>query len=218
MTAMVGGLGTFAAFVVAVALDPVTLAVGGGWMLIGMGIYVAYRRHQGLPLVETVKVESLEPLGVEEVEYRSVLVVFEEDPFSEEMVATAKTLAARRRQAIYVLSLVDVPTNLPLDADLEELDGAAQSKIERAKLICGQRVSGTVMRVRPGQAGQAIVERAKEIDAAAIVLQLLYRNGGPLYSKTLQTVLAERPTRVIVSAHPEETPEVPGVAAEPLKS
>ena len=36
------------------------------------------------------------------------------------------------------------------------------------------------------------------INAAAIVVGLRYRNGAPLYDKTLQTVLGERPCRVIV--------------------
>ena len=36
------------------------------------------------------------------------------------------------------------------------------------------------------------------INAAAIVIGLLYRNGRPRYDKTLQTVLSERPCRVIV--------------------
>ncbi len=95
LTAVLGGLGTFGAFVVAMALNPIVLATGGGWMIVGTLLYVAYRRHQGLPLTKTVKVETLTPLGVEEVEYKSVLVAFDEDdPFSEEAVATAKALAA----------------------------------------------------------------------------------------------------------------------------
>ena len=61
-----------------------------------------------------------EPLGVEEVEYQSVLVAFEEEPFSKEAVATAARLAARRRRGIHVLAIVNVPTHLPLDAPLEE--------------------------------------------------------------------------------------------------
>jgi hypothetical protein len=36
------------------------------------------------------------------------------------------------------------------------------------------------------------------INAAAVVIGLHYRNGRPLYDKTLQTVLSERPCRVIV--------------------
>ena len=47
ITAVLGGLGTFAAFVVAMVLDPVILATGGGWMIAGTLLYVAYRRHQG---------------------------------------------------------------------------------------------------------------------------------------------------------------------------
>ncbi len=134
-----------------------------------------------------------------------MLVAFDEDdPFSEEAVATAKALAARRRRAIHVLSLINVPANLPLDATLDGREAAARSKLEQAKLICGQRVSGSVEHVRMGQAGNAIVEEAKSINAAAIVMPLRYRGGAPLYGKTLQTVLGKRPCRVIVSAHPGE--------------
>ena len=208
MTAVIGGIGTFGAFVVAMVLDPVVLATGGGWMIAGTVLYVVYRRYKGLPLRETVKVEALTPLGVEEVEYRSVLVAFaEDDPFSTEAVITAKALAARRRRAIHVVSLVEVPSNLPLDAELPEQEGAARTKLERAKLICGQRVSGSIVHVRLGGAGQAIVDEAKRINAAAIVMPLRYRGGAPLYGKTLQTVLAKRPCRVIVSANPSESTE-----------
>ena len=210
VTAILGGLGTGAAFVVAMALDPVILAVGGGWMGIGMLIYVLYRRHQGLPLRQTVRVQSLEPLGVQEVEYNSVLIAFEDEPFLEETVATAAALGSKRRRALHVLALVEVPKDLPLDAPVEAAESEAQSRIERAKLICGRRVSGEIEHVRAGQAGVRIVERAKEINAAAIVMQLRYRNGAPLYGKSLQTVLAERPCRVIVAAQPEESREPRG--------
>jgi APA family basic amino acid/polyamine antiporter len=204
LTAVLGGLGTFSAWIVVMALNLRTLVVGAGWMLLGIAIYYFYRRHCELPLVQTVKVVTPEPVGVQEVEYQSVLVAFEEEPFSKEAVATAARLAARRRRGIHVLAIVNVPTHLPLDAPLEEQESEAQSKIEQAKLIGGMRVTGSVQRVRPGQAGQAIVEEARAIKAAAIVMQLRYRNGTPLYGKTLQTVLAERPTRVIVAAQPGE--------------
>jgi basic amino acid/polyamine antiporter, APA family len=206
MTAVLGGLGTFGAFIVAMALDPVILVAGGGWMVLGMASYVLYRRRQGLPLTETVKVQSLAPLGVEEVEYRSVLVAFEDDPFRDDTLATAARLGAQRRRGIHVVSLINVPKNLPLDAPLDEEESVAQAKVERAKLIAGGRVTGHTLRVRPGQAGHAIVDEAQDIDAAAVVMQLNYRNGTPLYSSTLRTVLAERPCRVIVAAEPEAAP------------
>jgi APA family basic amino acid/polyamine antiporter len=102
--------------------------------------------------------------------------------------------------------MLTVPTDLPLQAELSNQESEAQSKIEQAKLIGGQRVTGHVDRVRPGQAGYAIAGEAKLIKAAAVVVGLRYRDGVPLYDKTLQTVLGERPTRVIVvsdrSVHP----------------
>jgi APA family basic amino acid/polyamine antiporter len=199
LTAVLGGLGTFAAWIVVMALNPRTLAVGIGWMALGIAVYVLYRRNQRLPLTETVKVLLPEPLGVEEIEYRSVLVAFEDgEPFSEEMVATAVKLASKRRRGIHIHSMLTVPTHLPLDAELPEGEAEAQSKIEQAKLIGGQRVTGHVERVRPGQAGYEIADEAKLISAAAVVVGLRYRNGRPLYDKTLQTVLGERPCRVIV--------------------
>jgi APA family basic amino acid/polyamine antiporter len=214
ITAVLGGLGTFAAWIVVMALNPRTLFVGTGWMVLGIVVYVLYRRNQGLPLTETVKVVLPEPLGVEEVEYRSVLVAFEDDEeFSPEMVATAVKLASKRRRGIHVHSMMTVPTNLPLSASMPEKEGEAQSRIEEAKLIGGQRVTGHVARVRPGQAGYSVAEEAAEIKAAAIVIGLRYRNGVPLYDKTLQTILGERPCRVIVVSDPtEKPPAVPGAA------
>jgi APA family basic amino acid/polyamine antiporter len=203
LTALFGGLGTFAAWVVVMALNTRTLLIGTAWMLVGLAVYFLYRRSQGLGLRQTVKVLLPEPLGVDEVEYHSVLVAFEdEEPFSEEMVATAAKLASRRRRGIHVHSMLTVPTHLPLDAELRDEEAGAQGKVEQAKLIGGQRVTGHVERVRPGQAGYSVAEEAKEIEAAAVVVGLRRRNGKPLYDKTLQTVLGERPCRVIVVSEP----------------
>jgi APA family basic amino acid/polyamine antiporter len=203
MTAVLGGLGTFAAWIVVMALNPSTLFVGIGWMVAGITVYVLYRRSQGLPLTETVKVVLPEPLGVEEVEYRSVLVAFEDDEeFSPEMVATAVKLASKRRRGIHVHSMMTVPTNLPLDAEMAEAEAEAQRKIEQARLIGGQRVTGHVARVRPGQSGYSVADEAAEIKAEVIVMGLRYRRGVPLYDKMLQTVLGERPCRVIVVSDP----------------
>src|SRR3954452_10062225 len=209
ITAVLGGLGTFAAWVIVIALHTTTGLVGAGWMLFGVLLYAAYRRRHQLPLRETVKVVTPEPLGVEEVEYKSVLVVFESDSFSNEAVAMAVRLAARRRRGIHVLAIATVPTHLPLDAELEEQEEDANSKIEQAKIIGGLRVTGHVVRVRPGQEARMIIEEARDIKAAKFVMPLRYRNGKPLYGRTLQTVLAKRPTRVIVAAEPGSSAPLP---------
>jgi APA family basic amino acid/polyamine antiporter len=212
LTAAVGGLGTFTAWIVVISLDLSTLVAGLTWMAIGIVTYLLYRRHQRLPVRQSVKVATLAPLGVEEVEYRSVLVAFrDKQPFSKMMVATAIKLASRRRRGVHIHAMITVPSHLPLDADLPEAESEAQSKIEQAKLIGGLRVSGHVERVRPGQAGYSIAEEARMIDAHAIVIGMRRRNGIPVYDETMRTVLAERPCRVIVvseGAPPQVTPRM----------
>jgi basic amino acid/polyamine antiporter, APA family len=204
VTAVFGGLGTFAAWIVVMALNPRTLVIGAIWMALGTTIFLLYRRSLGLSPIRTHKVLLPEPLGVEEIEYKSVLVAFEDDePFSEQTLVTAVKLGAKRRRAVHVIAIVTVPNHLPLDAPLRPQEEEAQSKIEQAKLIGGLRVSGHIHRVRPNQAGHSIAEEARQLKASALVMGLRYRNGAPLYGKTLQTVLAERPTRVIVVGEPE---------------
>jgi APA family basic amino acid/polyamine antiporter len=212
LTAVFGGFGTFAAWIVVMALNPRTLVIGAGWMALGISIYLLYRRSQGISPIQTHKVLLPEALGVEEIEYESVLVAFDDgEPFSEETVATAVKLASKRRRGIHVISAVTVPSHLPLDATLGEQEEEARSKIEQAKLIGGMRVSGHVHRARPNQAGHSIAEEAREMKARAIVMGLRYRDGSPLYGKTLQTLLAERPTRVIVVGEPERARSVAGL-------
>ena len=70
----------------------------------------------------------LEPLGVEEVEYQSVLVAFEDDTVLRGDGRDRGALAARRRRGIHVLSLINVPTNLPLDAELTPSGGAGAER------------------------------------------------------------------------------------------
>ena len=121
--------------------------------------------------------------------------------FSTEAVATAVRLAARRRRGIHVLVTITVPPNSPIDVVLPEQEALAASLIDRARVRGGRRVTGHWEKVRPGQAGRRIVEEAREIRARALVMSLPPRRAGAsLFGKTLETVLAERPCRVIIDS------------------
>jgi APA family basic amino acid/polyamine antiporter len=65
-------------------------------------------------------------------------------------------------------------------------------------------VSGHVEKVRAGQAGRLVVNEAREMRAAAVVLPVPPRRSGALFGSTLETVLAERPCRVIIESEPEQ--------------
>jgi APA family basic amino acid/polyamine antiporter len=201
--ALVGGLGTGASFIAVSVLNLETLLTGAIWLALGTATYVIYRRRQGLSLTETRKVVLPKPVVEHEVEYESVLVAFEDGQYSAEAVATAVRLAARRRRGIHVLVVITVPPNSPIDATMPDQESRAASLIDSARVLGGRRVTGHWEKVRPGGGGRRIVEEAKDIRARAIVMSLPPRRTGmSLFGKTLETVLAERPCRVIIDSLP----------------
>ena len=99
---------------------------------------------------------------------------------------------------------ITVPQASPLDAALPEEEIAARAVIEQARLQGGRRVSGHVERVRPGGSGRLIVDEAREMRAHALVMPLPPRVGTTLFGKTVETVLADRPCRVIIESEPTD--------------
>jgi APA family basic amino acid/polyamine antiporter len=189
-------------------LNTETLVAGSIWLAIGLATYVVYRRRQGLSLTATAKVVVPKPVVEHEVEYESILVAFEDGHYSPEAVATASKLAARRRRGIHVLGLITVPATSPVDASMPEAERRAQAAIDSARVVGGRRVTGHYEKVRAGEAGRRIVGEAREIRARAIVMSPPRRRaGGSLFGRTLETVLAERPCRVVIESMPSAQPE-----------
>ncbi|MBI2691451.1 MAG: universal stress protein [Solirubrobacterales bacterium] len=202
--AFIGGAGTFIAWVVVTALNPSTLVFGVFWMVAGVLFYVFYRRSQGLGLTVTNKIVAPKTIVDHDVEYDSVLVVFEDGIYSQEAVRTAVKMATRRRRGIHVLVTINVPANAPIAAVLPTAESKAASVIERARVLGGRRVTGHWVKVRSGEAGSRIVHEANEINARAIVFPLKPDLSGSLFSPAVQKVLAARPCRVILTSDSAE--------------
>jgi APA family basic amino acid/polyamine antiporter len=202
--AVAGLAGTGLSLLVVSALDLTVAAAGSAWLLFGIVVYVLYRRRQGLDLTSTHVVAIPQPVVDHEAEYDSVLVHVGDGVYDEQLLATAAKLAAQRRRGIHVLVTIIVPNALEIDARMAAEEAAADSIIEQAKLQGGGRVSGHWEKVRAGQAGRRIIEEAGDMRAAAIVMPLPRRiDGASLFGKTLETVLAERPCRVIIESAPD---------------
>ena len=211
LTAVLGGLGTGTAFIVVTVLNVETLITGGLWLTLGGAVYVGYRRKQGLTLRETRKVVMPKAIVDHEVEYESVLVALEDGAYSPEAVSTAVKLAARRRRGIHVLVTIAVPATAPIDAEMPEAETRAQAAIDSARVRGGRRVTGHWERVRSGEAGRRIVNEAREIHAAAVVMTLPpRRTGSSTFGRTVEYVLSERPCRVIIDSSVER--KQPGAA------
>jgi APA family basic amino acid/polyamine antiporter len=201
--ALAGGLGTGIAWVVVTVLNLKTLIAGVVWLAIGIATYIVYRRRQGLSLTTTTKVVVPKAIVEREVEYESVLVAFEDGQYSSAAVSTAVKLAARRRRGIHVLVTITMPHSVPIDASMPEAERRAQSTIDSARVLGRRRVTGHWEKVRPGEAGRRIVDEARMIRARAVVMAVPRRPpGGTVLGRTIETVLQDRPCRIIVESEP----------------
>jgi APA family basic amino acid/polyamine antiporter len=201
--AVFGGLLTATAWVVVMALHTDVLIAGMAWLAIGLGTYVAYRRSKGLSLTETHVVKLPPALGVAPVAYTGVVVAFEEGTYSESAMATALKLAAHRRSDVRVVTTIEVPKHLAIDAPLPHAELQAGLVVETARQWArrGQRVRGEIVKVRTGEAGHRIAEIASRLGADAVVMPMSHRRPpGKLLSHTLSVVLAKRPCRVIIDS------------------
>jgi basic amino acid/polyamine antiporter, APA family len=202
--AILGGLGTGIAWVVVLVQEAETRWVGLGWLALGFAVYAFYRlRVIRIPLRETVRAPAI-ILGLE-VEYRTILVPVLRTVESEEALVAAARLASERKATIVLLHVIEVPLDLPLDADLRERELAGDDILDEAEALlenyAGVRTISRLERAR--SAGPAIVEEAARRDAEVVILgapRAKVRGGKPIFGRTVDYVLRHAPTRVAVIA------------------
>jgi APA family basic amino acid/polyamine antiporter len=201
--AIFGGLGTAAAWLVVVVQKTDARWVGFGWLILGLILYTVYRRYVvHAPLRETVRAPILIGPAIA-LEYRSILVPVKPGRESEEAIDFACRLAAERGSSIAAVSVVTVPMELPLDAELPEAEAAADEALDAAVAIgelYGVDVVARLLRAR--KPGRAIVREAERRQTEIIVV------GAPredrvrraIFSETVDYILKNAPSRVMVVA------------------
>jgi APA family basic amino acid/polyamine antiporter len=208
--ALVGGLATGLAWIVVVVQTPTTRYAGLGWLAIGGIMYVGYRKRVvRQPLTSTVRAPAAFGPALA-LEYRRLLVPIVSGQPSDDALDVACGLAAERRAQITGLYVVEVPLDLPLDADLRELEERANRELDEAQAIgdsYGVTVIGRLVRAR--SAGEAIVEEAARRGSEIIVLgsprRILAAGSRAVFGRTVDYVLKHAPCRVMVAATRDPT-------------
>jgi APA family basic amino acid/polyamine antiporter len=198
--AIVGGLGTGAAWLVVVVQDAPTRYAGLAWLTAGFVFYLLFRRHLQVPMTQTMRAPV--PLGPAlALEYRSILVPVVSGSQSHEAVDVAVRLATERAGRIVLLRVIVVPLELPLDADLSEQTEEANRLLDEATALAAGYGVRTVERVvRARHAGHAIVDEAGRRGSEIVVLGAPRGAHKAIFGKTVDYVLKYAPCRVMVAA------------------
>jgi APA family basic amino acid/polyamine antiporter len=206
--AIFGGLGTGLSWLVVVVQESLTRWAGLGWLAAGFLAYAVYRRRLGQSLTETIRAPIPIGPGVA-LEYRNVLVPIVHRRESEEAVDLACRLATERGATIAAVTVLEVPLELPLDADLPDVrELEAHGLLDEARAIgdaYGVDVVGRLIRER--RAGRAIVDEAERRNSEIIVMGAprrdVRRGSALIFGDTVDFVLKNAPCRVMVAAAPK---------------
>jgi APA family basic amino acid/polyamine antiporter len=206
--ALFGGLGTGLSWIVIVVQSSATRWAGLGWLVAGFITYAVYRRRLGVPMTETVRAPiAMGPALA--LEYRNVLVPIVSRYESEEAIDLACRLATERGASIVALNVIEVPLELPLDAETPPaMEERANDLLDEARAIgdaYGVNVIGRIVRER--RSGSAIVEEATRRHSEIIVMGAprrdIHRRRGRVFGDTVDYVLKNAPCRVMVAAAPK---------------
>jgi APA family basic amino acid/polyamine antiporter len=176
---------------------------------------VVYRRVViRVPLTQTVHAPIVIGASVA-LEYRRIVVPLVDGLVSEVALDLAFRLATNKGARVTAVTAIEVPLELPLDADLPRQEAAANRLLDDAR-AAGELHGIEVMTrfIRARNAGEAIVTEAASRRAEIVVLGSPRRNGsGPVFGKTVDYILHHSPTRVMVAAAPRAATAALKVAA-----
>ena len=217
MTAVIGGLGTAAAWVAVTVLHSEAKIVGIPWMVIGMGGYFVYRKRQGLDPRKSYRLPRPErPADFEALEYSTAIVpIFGDDVSASAFSSAAKLIG--EDGIVYAIYVLPVPSQISLEAGLEEEEAHGRSVLESARIQA--RRAGIKIRtglIRTRNPGSALVEEAERVKADVIYWSALHAPAGEKgIGPTAAYLLSRRPCRVIIetgkpSAPPEREAELAG--------
>jgi APA family basic amino acid/polyamine antiporter len=200
MTAVIGGIGTAAAWVAVTVLHTEAKIVGIPWMVLGMGGYFYYRHRQGLDPRKSYRLPREErPPDFHELDYRTALVpIFGEDVSASALSSAAKLIG--KDGVVYAIFVLPVPSQLSLDAGLSEEEAQGRSVLESARIKArreGIKIHTGLIRTR--NPGSALVEEAIRVGSDVIYWSAIHAPAGEQrIGPTAAYLLSKRPCRVII--------------------
>ncbi len=212
--ALLGVVGTGVAFLAVTALHVDVASAGVFWLALGIVVYIVYRRSQGLDLRTTTKLERAQrPEHFHALEYGTALVPIFGDDVSAEALSRASKLIGEDG-LVYAVYVLPVPSQLSLDAGLEEQEAQGRSVLESARIQAkraGIRIHTDLIRTR--NPGAALVEEARTARAEIIYWSTIHASAGERgIGPTATYLLGKRPCRVIIETDSNRTEARPVAA------
>jgi len=227
LPAVLGAVMGVAGWLSVVVLFERARIAGTIWMVLGLLMYVVYRRTQGKSLTRRFTISEAALRETADTTYGSILVPVFGEALDDDIVGTAGRLASEEADAgeggavLEALYVFEIPMSLPIDARVsgERMD-VARRALSRAKEV-GEEYEGVEVATamsRGRSVGSAIVNEARRRGVEAIVLAAEAPSrirGGAMFGgsglarerfagDTTRYVIEKAPCKVILTAPPAD--------------
>lgn len=163
LTAVIGALATLAVWILVVITKPEGRYLGFTWMILGVGMYVLYRKKKRIGATAQVQIEKVKVPGYQPLDVKNILVPTK-GGIETESVQVACEIAKFHGSKVTAIHLIQVPYSLPIQSPMPYRHLIGEAILQRAEAIAGEY----------GIEIQTEIVRAREIDQAI----LLYLTSG----------------------------------------
>jgi APA family basic amino acid/polyamine antiporter len=202
LTAVVGALATLGVWILVVVTKPGGRYLGIIWMLLGLGMYLYYRKKKKIAPMGQLQIEKIKISQFKPFEPKHILVPTKINNHTE-TVQLACELAKQHDAKLTAIYLIRVPYSLPLDAPLPYRVVVAESILQRAEAIAhefGVDIETKILRCRTFDASIIQYIEHKKFDLLVLSsLKSKEKPEGGLDAVT-ERILKKAPCRVFITS------------------
>ena len=201
VTAILGALSTFAVWCLVVIEKPYGRYLGGGWMVVGILMYLYYRKTTNLKATGNVNVQEIDVPDYAPIEIHHVLLPVRMN-MELETIQFACEAAREHKAPLTALYVIEIFPSLPLDVNLPHRITLAQGMLKKVEAIAREMdVEIRLELMRSRNVTEAILETAQREKSDLIVLGAWRSSSGSLRRELgfpTETLMKKAPCRVIV--------------------
>lgn len=201
ITAILGAIATFMVWLLVVFEKPDGRYVGLSWLVLGLIMYVAYRKKKKILPTEKVSIEKIKLANFKELKIKHILLPVRKET-ERETVQVAIELAKLHKAEMTAISILEVPFSLPLETAVIERAKVGEQvlkTVEALALEAGITIDLKLVRAR--NTGEAILQ-SLEGSSYDLVIMGMMNGASKTHSQevgsTTEYVLRHAPCRVWV--------------------
>lgn len=193
LTAILGGICTFAVWILVIVTKPSGRICGLSWLIIGAIIYFVYRKKKKIAPLANVQIEKIHIPEYTPLHIKNILVPTRGGAYTEN-VQVACELAKIHKAQITALYVVDVPFAMPIEGAIPQKMDIAEAVLKRADAIAREyNLTINMKIIKARNISEAILTLLGEENFDLVVIGARGKHGlGP----TVEKLLKESNTRI----------------------